>query len=152
MGGDLSEEFGTLVFRIGQQQNPLFARSKNLLRQVQQGGHHLGHGAGRRGRGEADRLLGVSIQQPKRLRNLDGLLGGIVRVSTHVPFAVAAHPMRIESQDFSPEIPARTPQFGQHDLQGQRIGNGVFGQERMNRAVTGNKRQSRRQFKSPAIG
>ncbi len=122
------EQFGTTVFGVCQHQGDVFPGSQNLRRQVEQFGSRLRYGAGGGGRREADGLLRIGIKDPESLRCSDRFLGGPRFADAHVPFAEAAHPMRIDDQQFSEKIAANEPQFSQRHLQLLSAADGLCGQ------------------------
>ena len=81
--------------------------------------------------------MGVGIKDEKRLGDFEGLGPLVLAEAAHLPLAVAWDAMRVDRQQFSRVIaggPANSPQG---NLQPLRLGDGVLGQQAVDRHVAG---------------
>jgi hypothetical protein len=108
----------------------------------------LGNGPGRGPGREAHRLVRIGIEDKEGLSDFGGLGIVLLAMSAHLPFAVAAHAMGIDGEEFAAEMPGSASELSQRDLQLLRLIDAVSPQELMNGHIADHKRQAIEQFKA----
>jgi hypothetical protein len=92
--------------------------------------------------------VGVDIEHKEDLCDFRGLVGSTRAMATHLAFAVAAHAMRIDSQNATRKMAAGETHFGQGDLEILGLRDGVFVQEFVHSDITGQKGKPIGQFEA----
>src|SRR5215472_4031435 len=118
---DLLEEFLGEVLGVGQDQHAGGLRLKNGTCQLKQFRGSLGDGAGRCPGCETDRLGRIRIEDKEGLSHLGWARSVVFAMATHLAFAVAADPMRVDDQQCPLVVSGGSPQESECDLQPLRV-------------------------------
>jgi hypothetical protein len=143
---DLREQFLGEVLGVGQDQHAGGLRLQNGTCQLEQFRGGLGDGSSRCPRRETDRLGRIRIEDKEGLRPL-GWAGRVVfAMATHLAFAVAAYPMRVDDQPCPLIVSGGAPQEAECHLKPLRVSDRAGAQEVMDREVGDDERQPVEQF------
>lgn len=92
--------------------------------------------------------MGVGIQCEEGLRHLGGPVEFVVAMTAHLTFAIAAHAMRVDGQEFALVVTRGAAQLPQGDLQSLGVDHAMGAEQLMHGLVGGDKGQPVGQLKA----
>ncbi len=92
--------------------------------------------------------MGIGVDGEEGLGHFRRFRMIVVALATHLSFAVAGDSMGIDGQESSGKVTGRTAEVAEGQLEALSIGNGVFGEQLMDGAITGQEGQAVEEFKA----